>query len=61
MASSGTTLYEHFEHNSYSNIEYPMVGITLDWGSVSTENKNHGWDVCASSNSMLCASSGNGS
>jgi hypothetical protein len=62
MGSSGTTLYEYFENNTYSNIEYPMVGITVDWGSVSTENKNRGWDVCASySTTKLCGTSGNGS
>jgi len=61
MGSSGTTLYEYFENNTYANIEYPMVGITVDWGSVSTENKNRGWDVCASySTTQLCTTSGNG-
>jgi hypothetical protein len=62
MGSSGTTLYEYFENNSYANIEYPMVGITVDWGSTSTENKNRSWDVCANySNTQLCGSSGSGS
>jgi hypothetical protein len=58
----GATLYEHFEINSYANVEYPMVAITVDWGSISTTNRNRGWDVCASYNTTaLCGRSGNGS
>jgi hypothetical protein len=61
MGSSGTTLYEHFENNSYPNTEYRMVGMTVDWGSISTENKNRGWDACTGPSSNLCINSGNGS
>jgi hypothetical protein len=61
MGSSGTTLYEYFENNNYSNIEYPMVGVSISWGSTSAEAKFRGFDTCTSSlSSTLCGTSGNG-
>ncbi len=58
----GETLYKYFERNSYSNIEYPMVAIGVQYSHVYVQDKYRGWDACVSaSNTKLCASSGNGS
>ncbi len=65
--TTGTITYpskdiiRYFEDNDYPNKEYPMVAIGVHWEHASTQNKNRGYDVCASySMTKLCTSSGTG-
>lgn len=61
VLNPGESIYRYFENNSYSNTEYPMIGITVNFSHSSGENKYRLADVCTSkSSSTLCATTGNG-
>jgi hypothetical protein len=39
---------KYFEHNSYANVEFPMLALGVDFIHTGiTVNKHRGWDVCA--------------
>jgi hypothetical protein len=61
VINPGQKISRYFERNSYSNVEYPMVGISVYFPGGSVTNRDRGADVCTSAkNPSLCAVTGNG-
>lgn len=59
--NNGDSINRGFESNSYTNIEYPMVGLTVHWSPPADINngttaKFRGWDACAGPYGKSCAS-----
>lgn len=58
----GDQLHKYFERNSYSNTEYAMVGIGVQFQHSHNINEDRLADVCVSArDSKLCTTTGTGS
>jgi len=54
-------IHRYFEKNNYSNVEYPMAGISVYFPGGSITNRNRGADTCTTAKTAsLCGVTGNG-
>lgn len=57
----GDKIHKYFEINNYSNVEYAMIGIGVQFHHSQQTNKDRLADVCTTaSGSSICKKSGNG-